>query len=92
MNQLNPFGPLGRSARRRRLACLFVEAMESRLVLSPTLPLPPPHGSSMVAYFPTGPIFLTGPCTREVWNNFPSGPCNGQVWSNIPSGPGSISR
>ncbi|HWT80518.1 MAG TPA: hypothetical protein VN648_17175, partial [Candidatus Methylomirabilis sp.] len=37
--------------RRSRRTVLGVEAMERLLVLSPTLPLPPPHAGGVVANF-----------------------------------------
>jgi hypothetical protein len=92
MNLINPFGPLGRTARRRRIACLAVEAMESRLVLSPTLPLPPPHATSFVANLPNGPCLPSGPCASQVSTIYPSGPCTSQALSNFPNGPCSISH
>jgi hypothetical protein len=92
MNSYKLTRALPTRARRPRKARLAVEAMEQRLALSQTLPLPPPAVASLVANYPSGPAIPTGPC-------IPSGPCiptglcvaNGppasQFSSDYPQGP-----
>jgi hypothetical protein len=87
MTLINLVRPLRPASRRERSVCLAVEPMESRLVLSPTLPLPPPHAATVLASIPNGPCLPTGPCTSQVWSGFPNGPCASHVSENLPSGP-----
>jgi hypothetical protein len=69
------------TARRPRFASVAVEAMEKRLTLSPTLPLPPPIAASVVANFksvqsiPNGPCIPNGPPASQLACNIPTGPC-----------------
>jgi hypothetical protein len=42
--------------RPRRRVWLAVESIEDRLLLSPTLPLPPPHVEIIQLAYPNGPI------------------------------------
>ena len=73
--------PFRQTARPRRPVRLAVETMEHRLVLSPTLPLPPPHAAIVVAEFPTGPV------RSQVVSYYPIGPVRSQVVSYFPIGP-----
>jgi hypothetical protein len=90
MNLINPFGPLGQTARRLSRACLVVEAIERRLVQSRTLPLPPPGAASFVANLRNGPCLPTGPCASQVSTTYRCGPWTSQALSNLPNGPCSI--
>jgi hypothetical protein len=79
------------AARRRRAAGLAVESIEKRLAPSPTLPLPPPHVSGLVAHVqPPDPCAAGGgagkvrlspsfeppdPCARLAPSFQPPDPC-----------------
>ena len=67
MNILTFLYPFRQTARPRRPIRLDVETMEHRLVLSPTLPLPPPH-AVIVAEPPE-------PCIHQVVRYTPPDPC-----------------
>jgi hypothetical protein len=69
-------------ARASRRVHLTLERGESRLVLSPTLPLPPPRAAAAVVQFhPPQPSVEQGPSLH------PPNPCTSQVLSLHPPGP-----
>jgi hypothetical protein len=67
--------------RPRRRVGLAVETMEDRLVLSPTLPLPPPHVESIQLAYPAHPTGV--PVVRA----FPANPVGGYVAIAYPPHP-----
>ena len=68
--------------RRSRRPLLRVEGMERLLVLSPTLPLPPPHVPAQAALFEP-----PNPCVRLATSDAPPDPCTGLASTYLPPDP-----
>jgi hypothetical protein len=62
-----------RNARPRRFASLAVDAMETRLALSPALPAPP-LAASVVWNGGVSPSYPNGPCIGQGVGGYPAGP------------------
>jgi hypothetical protein len=70
------------TVRRSRRKILRVEAMERLLVLSPTLPLPPPHVPMQAALFEP-----PNPCSKLAASDTPPDPCAGLASKYVPPDP-----
>ena len=75
MNAIPLARELARTMRRRRRACLALEAVEERLAPSPTLPMSAPQVASVVANFPHNPDIPNDPGSHaSISANFPHNP------------------